>query len=62
MIANSSNAVAGDTLNIAFPTKHIQMDPQKMEDMYSMTVVNQLYAKLFKYTPDGQIRSDLIER
>ena len=58
----NSRAGSGEILRIAFPTKHIQLDPQKFEDMYSMTAVNQLYAKLFRYTPDGQIRPDLVDR
>jgi ABC-type transport system substrate-binding protein len=62
MMIGHSQAYAVENLKIAFPTKQVQLDPQKIEDLYSMLVVSQLYAKLFKYTPDGQIRSDLVER
>jgi ABC-type oligopeptide transport system substrate-binding subunit len=60
MLINSAVS-ATSNLKIAFPKKDLQLDPQKIEDMYSMMVVNQLYAKLFRYTPDGQVRPDLVE-
>lgn len=56
-----AGAYANSVLRIALPVKQLQLDPQKIEDMYSTTVVNQIYARLFKYTPDGQIRPDLVE-
>ncbi|MBL7670020.1 MAG: ABC transporter substrate-binding protein [Bdellovibrionaceae bacterium] len=61
-MTTNSKAHANEILRIAFPTKQMQLDPQKIEDMYSMTVVSQLYAKLFRYTPDGQVRPDLVDR
>lgn len=62
IMTTNAKATGDGELRIAMPTKHLQLDPQKIEDMYSMTIVNQLYAKLFRYTPDGQIRPDLVER
>ncbi len=56
-----SNADASEELRIGFPVKTIQLDPQKIEDMYSMTVVGQLYAKLFRYMPNGSIQSDIVD-
>lgn len=61
LTASISGASENDVLRIALPVRQLQLDPQKIEDMYSMLVVNQLYARLFKYTPDGQIRPDLVE-
>lgn len=55
------NVNASEVLRIAFPVKQLQLDPQKIEDQYSTTIVNQLYSRLFKYTPDGQIRPELVE-
>lgn len=57
----NSNAKSTEELRIAFPVKQIQLDPQKIEDMYSMTVVSQLYSKLFRYTPDSAVQPDLVD-
>lgn len=62
MIITAQPAQTTELLRIALPTKQLQLDPQRIEDMYSMTVVNQLFVKLFRYTPDGQVRPDLVER
>ena len=57
----TGQSYAGDDLKIAIPVDKIQLDPQKIEDQYSTTIVNQIYSRLFRYTPSGQIRPDLVE-
>lgn len=59
----SENSISADgVLRIAFPVNQLQLDPQRIEDMYSTTIVNQIYGRLFKYTPEGQVRPDLVDR
>jgi len=62
IIGSNVKAEVGATLKVAIPIKQLQLDSQKIEDMYSMTVVNQIYAKLFRFTPDGQVRPDLVAK
>lgn len=49
-------------LNIHFPPVNLNLDPQKMEDAYSMTVVLQIHRGLLRYTPSGDVAPDLVER
>ncbi|NJM10012.1 MAG: hypothetical protein HC883_03750 [Bdellovibrionaceae bacterium] len=50
----------GATLRLALPTQDVQLDPHKYEDMYSMVIINQVYSRLFRYSPDGQVRTDAV--
>lgn len=61
MINTKKCCANGKALRIALPVKEVQLDPHKFEDLYSMVIVGQIYAKLFKYTPDGKIIPDLVE-
>lgn len=54
-----SNNQANDLLNIHFPVVSLNLDPHKMEDAYSMTVVLQLHRGLLRYTPSGDVLPDL---
>lgn len=47
-------------LKLALPTQQISLDPHHYEDLYSMTVVRQIYRGLFAYSPDGRIVPDLV--
>ena len=45
--------------NIAFPIKIVDLDPHKMEDIYSMTINTQLNSSLLRYLSDGEIESSI---
>lgn len=46
-------------LNIHFPQVELILDPHKMEDAFSMTVVGQVHRSLLRYTPGGDVVPDL---
>jgi ABC-type transport system substrate-binding protein len=48
-------------MRIAIPDGHIQFDPQNYQDLYSMIILNQIYAKLFRFSPEGILQKDLVE-
>ena len=49
-------------LNIHFPLVSLNLDPHKMEDAYSMTVVLQVHRGLLRYTPSGDVAPDLAKK
>jgi ABC-type oligopeptide transport system substrate-binding subunit len=51
-----------NVLNIPIPIAmdRVVIDPQKMEDAYSMMIVLQLFRGLFRYMPDGRVEPDLV--
>lgn len=49
------------SLSIHLPSLGLEVDPHKMEDAYSMTLVLQVYRGLFRYTPEGELKPDLVE-
>ncbi len=50
------------TLNIYFPRFDINVDPQTMIDARSMQVNLQIHRGLFRYLPNGQVKSDLVSK
>lgn len=46
-------------LNIHFPEVELKLDPHKMEDLYSMLVVTQLYRGLLRFNSPGDVVPDL---
>ena len=56
---NKSNTDAATRLNIHFPQVELILDPHKMEDAFSMTVVSQIHRGLLRYTPGGDVVPDL---
>src|SRR4051812_11739791 len=51
---------ATSELTIHLPISSISLDPHKMQDMYSMAVVLQLFRGLFRYSPEGELTPDLV--
>lgn len=49
------------SLRIHFPVVNLVLDPQKMEDAYSMAVVGQIHRGLFRYNTAGEVLADLAE-
>ncbi len=56
-----SKISAIEGLRIHLPAVTMNLDPQKMEDAYSMAVATQLYRGLLRYNTTGDIRADLAE-
>lgn len=56
-----SKGPAIEGLRIHLPAVTMNLDPQKMEDAYSMAVATQLYRGLLRYNTTGDIRADLAE-
>lgn len=50
-----------DSLRIHFPSVKLNVDPQKMEDAFSMAIATQLYRGLLRYDASGDVRPDLAE-
>lgn len=48
-------------LNIHLPDVKLQIDPQKMEDAFSMMIVLQLFRGLLRYDQNGDVMADLAE-
>lgn len=48
-------------LNIHLPDIKIQIDPQKMEDAFSMMIALQLFRGLLRYDQNGDVMADLAE-
>ena len=48
-------------LNIHVPDVNIQIDPQKMEDAFSMMIALQLFRGLLRYDQNGDVMGDLAE-
>jgi ABC-type transport system substrate-binding protein len=48
-------------LKIHFPAVKLNVDPQRMEDAFSMAIATQLYRGLLRYNMTGDIRADLAE-
>ena len=48
-------------LKIAIPTPKFELDPHKLEDLYSMFVATQMHRSLFRILPDGQVKNDLAD-
>lgn len=53
----SDNAV----LKIHIPVFKLVLDPHKMEDLYSMAVITQIYRGLLRYSSPGDVLPDLAE-
>ena len=49
------------SLRIHLPIVKMNLDPQKMEDAYSMAVVSQIHRGLLRYNNAGDVRADLAE-
>ena len=56
---NSSQALSNETLKLHFPKVSLILDPQKMEDAFSMTAVHQIFRGLLRFTPSSEIAPDL---
>jgi ABC-type oligopeptide transport system substrate-binding subunit len=50
---------ANTSLQLHFPKVNLILDPHKMEDAYSMSVVAQLFRGLFRFTPAGDVALDI---
>lgn len=48
-------------LRIHFPAVRLNVDPQRMEDAFSMAIATQLYRGLLRYNAAGDVRADLAE-
>ncbi|MCM2280911.1 MAG: ABC transporter substrate-binding protein [Bdellovibrionaceae bacterium] len=48
-------------LEIPLPAEKIVLDPQLMQDAWSMHVVLQIHRGLFRFLPDGTVKPDLVE-
>lgn len=46
-------------LRIHFPAVRLNVDPQRMEDAFSMAIATQLYRGLLRYNAAGDVRADL---
>jgi ABC-type oligopeptide transport system substrate-binding subunit len=55
-------AIPPSQLNIHFPPVSLNLDPHKMEDAFSMTVVLQIHRGLLRYTPSGDVAPDLAKK
>jgi oligopeptide transport system substrate-binding protein len=49
------------TLNIHFPVYKLMLDPHKIEDLYSMAVITQIYRGLLRYSVPGDVLPDIAE-
>lgn len=49
-------------LKLHHPKVNIELDPQKMEDAFSMMLTTQIYRGLFRYNPTGDVEKDLAEK
>jgi ABC-type transport system substrate-binding protein len=49
------------SLKILFPAVKANLDPQQMEDAFSMAVVGQIYRGLLRYNSNGDVLPDLAE-
>lgn len=56
-----SQNTAESPLKIHFPVVKLNLDPQRMEDAYSMAIASQLYRGLLRYNTTGDVRADLAE-
>lgn len=48
-------------IRVHLPKVHFKIDPQKMEDAYSMLVVSQIYRGLLRFNPTGNVVPSLAE-
>ncbi|NJL24359.1 MAG: hypothetical protein HC902_03745 [Calothrix sp. SM1_5_4] len=51
-----------DPVTLAVPTLKFELDPHRMEDIQSMFLNQQLYRSLFRFSSDGTVRGELIDR
>ena len=61
MLACTKERKENMTLNIHLPDVNLQIDPQKMEDAFSMMIAMQLHRGLFRYNQNGDVLTDLAE-
>lgn len=62
MTSCTKNEVSNtSTLRIHFPAVKLNVDPQRMEDAFSMAIATQLYRGLLRYNTTGDVRADLAE-
>lgn len=55
------NKTEKKSLKIHFPINKLMLDPHKMEDLYSMAVITQIYRGLLRYGAPGDVLPDLAE-
>ncbi len=48
-------------LKVHIPKVNINLDPHRMEDLFSMMILSQLYRGLLRFSPTGEVKSDLAE-
>lgn len=56
-----SNPAKSSELRIHFPAVKLNVDPQRMEDAFSMAIATQLYRGLLRYNAAGDVHADLAE-
>ncbi|MCX6126600.1 MAG: ABC transporter substrate-binding protein [Proteobacteria bacterium] len=61
-LATMSNSTTSPRhLTIAIPKIEYILDPHRMEDAYSMLMNIQIHRGLFRYTPEGDVVTDLVQ-
>ena len=59
LLGCTQNKPEQKTLKIHFPVNKLVLDPHKMEDLYSMAVLTQIYRGLLRYSAPGDVMPDL---
>lgn len=57
----TQNKLEHKNLKIHFPVNKLVLDPHKMEDLYSMAAITQIYRGLLRYSAPGDVLPDLAE-
>lgn len=57
----TGGTASDQALRIHLPKVVLNLDPQKMEDAYSMAIVSQIHRGLFRYDTTGEVLPDLAE-
>ena len=61
LVSCTQNKSDQKTLRIHLPSYKLVLDPHKMEDLYSMAVVTQIYRGLLRYSSPGDVLPDIAE-
>jgi len=61
MLGCTSKESDSSSIKILYPAVKANLDPQKMEDAFSMAVVSQIYRGLLRYNSNGDVLPDLAE-
>ncbi len=61
MIGCTKKEKLDQKMRIHLPVVNLTLDPQKMEDAYSMAIASQIHRGLFRYDTGGEVLADLAE-